>query len=122
MQVRIGRLDTCECLAQGDRTQGRPHDREPQVHEDPEREKTVQGRDNRRDGNNVLHPYAKQQDSETDSEQQHTALEQVSLCQAASYMLHKRCQRVILLDHHGVFLPEADIYGVLVCRETFRRR
>jgi hypothetical protein len=70
----------------------------------------------------VLHPDAKQEDGKANREQQNAALEHVSLCQAASYTLHKRCQRMILLDHHGVFLPEADIHGVLVCRKTFRRR
>src|SRR5262245_27995960 len=74
VQVRIGLLDARERLTQRDRTQRRQHDIQPQVHEDPESEETVEGSDKRCEGNNMLHPGSEQEDREADREQHNTAL------------------------------------------------
>jgi hypothetical protein len=56
VQVRVSLLDARERLTQRDRTQRRQHDIQPQIHEDPKREETVEGSDERHVGNNMLHP------------------------------------------------------------------
>jgi len=103
-QVRVRLLYARERLTQRDRTQCRQHDIETQVHEDPKSEETVKGGDERHEENNLLHPGAEEEDGAADREQHNAALQQTSQRQAASYTLHKRCQQVMLLDYHGVFL------------------
>jgi hypothetical protein len=74
MQVRICLLDTRERLTQRDRTEYRQHDIQTQVYEDTKSEETVQGSDERYEGNNLLHPNSEKQDSEADREQHNAAL------------------------------------------------
>src|SRR5262249_32265399 len=120
MQVRVSLLDTRERLTQRHRTQRRQDDIHSQVHEDPKSEETVEERDERYKGNNILHPYPEEEDSEADREQHNATLQQTSQRQAASHTLHKCCQQVMLLDHHSIFLSQTDIHSVLMCRKTLR--
>jgi hypothetical protein len=74
VQVRIRLLDTGERLTQRDRTERRPHDIQTQVYEEPKREETIQGSDERHEENNRLHPHAEEEDSAADREQHNATL------------------------------------------------
>jgi hypothetical protein len=74
VQVRIRLLDTGECLTQRDRMERRPHDIQTQVHEEPKREETIQGSDERHEENDRLHPHAEEEDSAADREQHNATL------------------------------------------------
>jgi hypothetical protein len=74
VQVRVSLFDARERLTQRDRAQRRQHDIQPQVHEDPKSDETVEGSDKRSEGNNVLYPSSEQKDSEADCEQHNAAL------------------------------------------------
>src|SRR4029450_5085713 len=64
VQVRVSLLDARERLTQRDSTQRRQHNIQPQVHENPKREETIQGSDERYKGNNRLHSHSEEEDSE----------------------------------------------------------
>jgi hypothetical protein len=74
VQVRVSLLDARERLTQRDRTQRRQHNIQPQVHEDPKSEETIEGSNERCEGNNVLHPGSEQEGREADREQHNAAL------------------------------------------------
>jgi len=74
VQVRVRLLDTGERLTQRDRLECRPHDIQTQVYEEPESEKTIQGSNERHEGNNMLHPYTEEEDSAADREQYNATL------------------------------------------------
>jgi hypothetical protein len=74
VQVRVRLLDTGERLTRRDRTERRPHDIQTQVHEESEREKTIQGSDERHEENNRLYPHTKEEDSAADREQHNATL------------------------------------------------
>jgi hypothetical protein len=74
VQVRVRLLNTGERLTQGDWLECRPHDIQTQVHEEPKREETIQGRDERHEENNRLHPHAEEEDSAADREQHNATL------------------------------------------------
>jgi hypothetical protein len=74
VQVRVSLLDARERLTQRDRTQRWQHDIQPQIHEDPKSEETVEGSDERCAGNNMLYPSSEQENSEADREQHNAAL------------------------------------------------
>jgi hypothetical protein len=74
VQVRVRLLDTGERLTQRDRMECRPHDIQTQVHEEPKSEETIQGSNERHEGNNMLHPYTEEEDSAADREQHNATL------------------------------------------------